>query len=131
MRKVVADWSDNWDTVRELLRGLGYSSDEFPTLSISNIRQAIALNQKTLTMRMGGVAVTATSQIVEFENCNQPAVVHETVQRALDYIKLNPNCVGKTIAKEIDVTDEHFRSRIVPKLKELGVRNGRNGYYLP
>jgi hypothetical protein len=54
---------------------------------------------------------------------------HPTVQAALEYIKQNPGRGGAEIAKAIGVTPEHFRSRIVPQLKETGVVNEKGRGY--
>lgn len=56
---------------------------------------------------------------------------HETVQRAFDHIKKNPGSKGAKIANEIGIDFDHFRSRIVPQLKKLGVTNFKKRGYCP
>jgi hypothetical protein len=64
------------------------------------------------------------------EAMKNQTTLHDTVQRAFDCIKKTPGLGGSEIATQIEVTPEHFRSYIVPQLKQQGVYN-KNGYQPP
>lgn len=53
--------------------------------------------------------------------------LNETDQKALKYIKEHPGTAGRMVAKAADVSERHFTSRIVPKLRAYGVFNN-DGY---
>jgi hypothetical protein len=57
--------------------------------------------------------------------------LNDTDKTAGKYIRANPGCKGELVAMHANVSSEHFRSRIVPKLKEAGFTNKGSGYYPP
>jgi hypothetical protein len=59
--------------------------------------------------------------------------LHPKVKMALDFIKARGPVKAIVVANHIGVSSTGFRSRYVPKLKALGVRNDGHGdgYYFP
>ena len=53
------------------------------------------------------------------------------VEKALEFIRKKPGSKGVTIAGHIEVEEPTFRSNYGPILKDRGVRNDGDGYYLP
>lgn len=63
------------------------------------------------------------------EKGNAAPGLNDTDRRALDYIRAHPGMSGETIARAIGGRVEHFRSRVVPKLKAHGVTNSPGDGY--
>jgi len=58
-------------------------------------------------------------------------VSQQKVDTALAFIREKPNSKAVTIASHIGVEEPTFRSNYVPVLKDRGVKNDGEGYYLP
>jgi hypothetical protein len=57
--------------------------------------------------------------------------LNEKDREAANFIRQNPGSKGEVVARAISVSPEHFRSRIVPKLKQHGFYNNKDGYRPP
>jgi len=65
------------------------------------------------------------------EQTATPKQLNKTDKKIAKYIRENPGCKGDSAALDNAVTPEHFRSRIVPKLKTHGFYNEGEGYFPP
>jgi len=76
-------------------------------------------------------AIVRASALVKMLPPKSRTVTNPTVEAADRFIRDNPGAFGSQIAGEIGVSDDHFRRKIVPALKERGFYNPGRGYYPP
>jgi hypothetical protein len=58
-------------------------------------------------------------------------IIPAKVRMALEFIKAKGPVKAVLVANHIDISHPGFRTRYVPKLKALGVKNDGDGYYYP
>lgn len=113
------------DPLRRALR-LAASKQEPSLISVTDNRIAIAV-----MAWLGDNGTMPVNQAIErLKSKSGPKRNDETVLAAAKFIRKNPGHKGAVIAKAIDVTPEHFRSRVFPKLKAQGFYND-DGYRPP
>jgi hypothetical protein len=104
--------------------------------SIEEIQQFVADSKSKIVSECNARGINPEpiliwiQRIEDFGTVPKRATQNETCLAVAKYIRKHPGCKGIVIARAIGITQEHFRSRIFPKLRKLGFYN-KSGYQPP